>query len=59
LNSLHKKRLESGFILFAFLGLYLPYIYWEIDDIPLYYAGHFGISWTYPFKKPLKPKSLL
>jgi len=60
-NSLHKKRLESGFILFAFLGLYLPYIF--IGRLMFIYHFYYAVPFlilavTYLFKNLFKSKIL-
>ncbi len=60
-NSLHKRRLESGFILFAFLGLYLPYIF--IGRLMFIYHFYYAVPFlilavTYLFKSLFKSKIL-
>jgi predicted membrane-bound dolichyl-phosphate-mannose-protein mannosyltransferase len=60
-NSLHYKRLESGFILFAFLGLYLPYIF--IGRLMFIYHFYYAVPFlilaiTYLFKNLFKSKTL-
>jgi len=61
-DSLHYKKLESGFILFALLGLYLPYIFIGrlMFIYHFYYAVPFLIlSITYLFKNYFKNSILL
>jgi len=60
-NSLHYKKLESGFILFAFLGLYLPYIF--IGRLMFIYHFYYAVPFlilavTYLFKNLFKSKIL-
>ena len=60
-NSLHYKRLDSGFILFAFLGLYLPYIF--IGRLMFIYHFYYAVPFlilaiTYLFKNLFKSKIL-
>jgi len=60
-NSLHYKKLESGFILFAFFGLYLPYIF--IGRLMFIYHFYYAVPFlilavTYLFKNLFKSKIL-